>query len=218
MSNLAGPWKLCSSELDREFQIVDSRGFPIAKVFTVNSAVQPWLNKKTSPMVLWKQLTNESERAKTNAMVLAIIVGAMLYGFILTVLQIPQQLTELVTSMDVNRWVVFLAINILLLFLGCILETVSIILITVPILYPLILKLGFDPIWFAVIMVINMEMALITPPVGMNLFVIQGITPGTRMTEILRGVLPFAMMMIATMAILAWAPELATWLPKVLMK
>ena len=158
------------------------------------------------------------DTAKTNAMVLAIIVGAMLYGFILTVLQIPQQLTELVTVMDVNRWVVFLAINILLLFLGCILETVSIILITVPILYPLILKLGFDPIWFAVIMVINMEMALITPPVGMNLFVIQGITPGTRMTEILRGVLPFAMMMIATMAILAWAPELATWLPKVLMK
>ena len=71
MSNLAGPWKLCSSELDREFQIVDSRGFPIAKVFTVNSAIQPWLNKKTSPMLLWKQLTNESERAKTNAMVAA---------------------------------------------------------------------------------------------------------------------------------------------------
>ena len=131
-------------------------------------------------------------------------------------MQIPQQLTEMVTAMNVNRWVVFVAINILLLFLGCILETVSIILITVPILYPLILKLGFDPIWFAVIMVINMELALITPPVGMNLFVIQGISPGTQMTEILRGVLPFGLLMVLTIAVVAWAPELATWLPKFL--
>ena len=156
------------------------------------------------------------DTSKTSAMVLAIIIGAMLYGFVLTVMQIPQQLTELITAMNVNRWVVFVAINILLLFLGCILETVSIILITVPILYPLILKLGFDPIWFAVIMVINMELALITPPVGMNLFVIQGISPGTQMTEILRGVLPFGLLMVLTIAIVAWAPELATWLPKFL--
>lgn len=71
MSNLAGPWKLCSSELDREFQIVDVNGFPIAKMLIVNSVVKPWLNKTTSPRTLWKQLTNEPERAKTNAMVAA---------------------------------------------------------------------------------------------------------------------------------------------------
>jgi C4-dicarboxylate transporter DctM subunit len=115
-----------------------------------------------------------------------------------------------------NRWVVFLAINLLLGFLGCILETVSIILITVPILYPLIMGLGFDPIWFAIIMVVNMELALITPPVGMNLFVIQGICPETRMSEIIKGVLPFGLMMIATIALLAIFPQLATWLPALL--
>ena len=153
------------------------------------------------------------ETAKSNAMVLAIVVGAMLYGFVLTIMQIPQHLTEIVTGMDVNRWVIFLAINILLLFLGCILESISIILITVPLLYPLILKLGFEPIWFAVILVINLELALITPPVGMNLFVIQGISPGTKMTEILRGVLPFALLMVLTLIIVAWQPWLATWLP-----
>jgi C4-dicarboxylate transporter DctM subunit len=156
------------------------------------------------------------DTAKSNAMVMAIVVGAMQYGFILTIMQIPQQLTEMVTNMDVNRWVIMLAINILLLFLGCILETISIILITVPLLYPLILKLGFDPIWFAVILVINLELALITPPVGMNLFVIQGISPGTKMTQILRGVLPFAILMILTIAIVAWQPGLATWLPEYL--
>ena len=85
--------------------------------------------------------------------------------------------------------------------------------ITVPLLYPLILKLGFEPIWFAVILVINLELALITPPVGMNLFVIQGISPGTKMTEILRGVLPFALLMVLTLIIVAWQPWLATWLP-----
>ena len=153
------------------------------------------------------------ETAKSNAMVLAIVVGAMLYGFVLTIMQIPQHLTELVTNLDVNRWVIFLAINVLLLFLGCILESISIILITVPLLYPLILKLGFDPIWFAVILVINLELALITPPVGMNLFVIQGISPGTNMTQILRGVLPFALLMVLTLIIVAWQPWLATWLP-----
>ena len=156
------------------------------------------------------------DTAKSNAMVMAIVVGAMQYGFILTILQIPQQLTEIVTNLEVNRWVIMLAINVLLLFLGCILETVSIILITVPLLYPLILKLGFDPIWFAVILVINLELALITPPVGMNLFVIQGISPGTKMTEILRGVIPFALLMVLTIAIVAWQPGIATWLPEYL--
>ena len=156
------------------------------------------------------------DTAKSNAMVMAIVVGAMQYGFILTILQIPQQLTEIVTNLEVNRWVIMLAINVLLLFLGCILETVSIILITVPLLYPLIMKLGFDPIWFAVILVINLELALITPPVGMNLFVIQGISPGTKMTEILRGVIPFALLMILTIAVVAWQPGLATWLPEYL--
>lgn len=79
-------------------------------------------------------------------------------------------MTSLVAEMETSRWIVFIAINILLLVLGCILESISIIFITLPILYPIIMKLGFDPIWFNVVMLINLELALITPPVGMNLF------------------------------------------------
>ena len=162
----------------------------------------------------WRDLSGIlQDTVRTNAMILAIIIGAMLFGFVLTILRLPQELTQAVTGFALNRWVVFLAINLLLLFLGCILETVSIILITVPILYPLITGLGFDPVWFAVILVINMELALITPPVGMNLFVIQGICPDTRMSEILKGVLPFGLLMVLTIAIVAWVPKLATWLP-----
>lgn len=157
-----------------------------------------------------------TETVKTTAMIFAIMIGAMLFGFVLTVLQVPQQLTEFVAQMEASRWVVLLGINILLLILGCILETVSIILITLPILYPIIIQLGFDPIWFNVIMLINMELALITPPIGMNLFVIQGISPESKMEQIIRGSMPFAALMVLEMIILCVFPELVTWLPNVI--
>ncbi|MFS0708969.1 TRAP transporter large permease subunit, partial [Kocuria palustris] len=112
---------------------------------------------------------------KTTAMILFIMVGAMLLGYIMTILQIPQTVVNYATSLDISRWVIFIMINIVLLILGMFLETVSILVITLPILYPIITMLGFDPIWFAIIMVINMELALISPPVGMNLFVLKGL-------------------------------------------
>lgn len=162
----------------------------------------------------WRDIpTILTETVKTTSMIFAIMVGAMLFGYVLTILNIPQKLTEAVVTMQVNRWVVIVFINVLLLILGCFLETVSIILITVPMLYPLILSMGFDPIWFAIIMVVNMELALITPPVGMNLFVIQGISPESKMSMILRGVLPFALIMVFEIVLLSVFPALSTWLP-----
>ncbi len=152
---------------------------------------------------------------KTSSMIFAIMIGATLFGFVLTILQVPQALTLMVTEMQLSRWIFFIMINCLLLFLGCILETVSIIFITVPILYPIILQLGFDPIWFNVILQINMEMALITPPVGMNLFVIQGVSPDSKMTQIVKGVMPYALVMGIEMLILCFVPGLATWLPSI---
>lgn len=156
-----------------------------------------------------------TDTVKTNAMILAIMIGAMIFGYIMTVLRIPQQLTEFAVGLEMNRWLIMLSINILLLILGCFLETVSIILITVPILYPIILNLGFDPIWFAIVLVINMELALITPPVGMNLFVIQGIRRDASMADIVRGVFPFALLMVLLIIIIAFVPDIVTWLPEV---
>ncbi|MBU8917612.1 TRAP transporter large permease [Neobacillus sp. 114] len=149
---------------------------------------------------------------QTNAMILFIIVGAMLLGFILTVLRIPQTITEMTTSWDVSPWVIFILINIVLLILGCFLETVSIIVITVPILYPIITSLGFDPIWFAIILVVNMELALITPPVGLNLFVLKGVDKSASMSEIVKGVFPYAIIMIVFIGLLALFPEIVTFL------
>lgn len=153
---------------------------------------------------------------QTSCMIFAIMIGASLFGFVLTILNAPQALTEYVAELDMGRWAVFVAINILLLFLGCILESISIIFITLPILFPLIMRLGFDPIWFNVVMLLNLELALITPPVGMNLFVLQGISPDSKMTDIIKGVVPFGLAMAAEILILCFFPEIATWLPSVL--
>ena len=153
---------------------------------------------------------------KTSCMIFSIMSGAMLFGYILTILQVPQALMRLVTEGDLNRWIVMLGINIMLLILGCVLETVSIILIILPMLYPIIKALGFDPIWFNVVMLINMELALITPPVGMNLFVIKGISEDSSIQDIIAGAAPFAAIMVFEILLLCFVPEIATWLPSVL--
>ena len=156
-----------------------------------------------------------NDTIKTTCMIFAIMIGASLFGFVLTILDAPQALTNYVAGLETSRWVVFIAINCLLLFLGCILESVSIIFITLPILFPLIMSLGFDPIWFNVVMLLNLELALITPPVGMNLFVLQGISPDSKMTDIVKGVIPFGLAMFVLIFILCLFSELATWLPTV---
>ena len=153
---------------------------------------------------------------KTSCMIFSIMIGAMLFGYILTILQVPQALMRLVTEGDLNRWIVMLGINIMLLILGCVLETVSIILITLPMLYPIIKALGFDPIWFNVVLLINMELALITPPVGMNLFVIKGISEDSSIQDIIAGAAPFAAIMVFEILLLCFVPEIATWLSSVL--
>lgn len=152
------------------------------------------------------------ETVKTNSMILFIMVGAMLLGYILTILQLPQSIVNFTVSQDISPWVVFALINIALLILGMFLETVSILVITLPILYPIVVQLGFDPIWFAVIMVINMELALISPPVGLNLFVLKGLNKNNTISEIVKGVIPYAIIMIVFIVILAIFPEISTFL------
>ena len=149
---------------------------------------------------------------KTNAMILFIIVGAMLLGYIMTILQIPQTVTNYATQQDISPWVIIIFINIALLILGMFLETISILVITLPILYPIIMSLGFDPFWFAIIMVINMELALISPPVGLNLFVLKGIDRSNTISEIVKGVIPYAIIMLLFMVLLSFFPEIATFL------
>ena len=114
----------------------------------------------------------------------------------LTHLYIAQTLTQQIVALQVNRWVIMALINVLLLVAGCFLPPVAIILIICPILHPIITGLGFDPIWFGVVITLNLEAGLITPPVGLNLYVVQGIAPDIPLATVLRGSLPFIWLLI----------------------
>mgnify|MGYP001556032738 CR=1 FL=1 len=154
------------------------------------------------------------ETAKGSVMVLMIIGGAMLFGYAMTTSNVAPTLSRVVAELSVPPWIAFITINLLLIFLGCFMETLSIIVITAPILIPIILAFGWDPIWFGIIMVINMEMALITPPVGLNLFVVQGVVEDVPLTRIIVGTMPYVFIMAAVLLLVGVFPELAIFLPQ----
>lgn len=162
------------------------------------------------PRDLWLILR---DGLRESGMLLMIIGTSILFGYMMSSLQVTQSVAEAIGAMQVNRWVVLAAINLMLLAAGCFLPPAAIILMTTPILMPVITAAGFDPIWFGVILTINMELGLITPPVGLNLFVINGITPDVKLTTILKGAFPFMVCMVLAILILCVFPELATWLP-----
>lgn len=154
---------------------------------------------------------------RESVMILLIIGTSILFGYMLTSLYLTQTLAEWVAGLEVNRWVVMAAINALLLVAGCFLPPAAIILMTAPILLPIITSAGFDPIWFGVILTINMEVGLITPPVGLNLYVINGIAPDVPLGKILWGSLPYVVCMLLAIVILSFFPWLATGLPNLVM-
>ncbi|MGF1639338.1 MAG: TRAP transporter large permease [Rhodospirillales bacterium] len=166
------------------------------------------------PSQLWSVL---SSSMRESVMILMIIGASALFSYALSSLFVTQAVAEWIAGLDVNRWVLMAAINVFLLVAGFFLPPVAVILMTAPILLPIITQAGFDPYWFAVVFTINMEIGLITPPVGLNLYVINGIVPDVSLPTILRGALPFMLCMVLAIVILCLFPGLATWLPTLLM-
>jgi C4-dicarboxylate transporter, DctM subunit len=166
----------------------------------------------------WSVLKNSLlTTARVSGMVFFIVFGGMLFAYLVTSLQIPQHLSKAITEVSVNRWVIMVAINVLYLFLGCLFEGIAMIVITMPFIFPIVVNLGFDPIWFGVILTINIEIGLLTPPVGLNLFVLRGITPKeVTWGDIIYGSLPFALVYLAGMVIIMLFPGIALWLPSLM--
>jgi C4-dicarboxylate transporter, DctM subunit len=154
---------------------------------------------------------------RESGMLMLIIGTSILFGYMMSSMQVTQSVAESIGRMQVDKWVIMAAINLMLLVAGMFLPPAAIILMTTPILMPVILAAGFDPVWFGVVLTINMELGLITPPVGLNLFVINGISPDVKLPTILKGALPFMGCMVLAILLLCVFPELATWLPKRLM-
>lgn len=154
---------------------------------------------------------------RESVMIMMIIGAAELFSFALSSMFITQSIADGIASLEVNRWVLLAIINVFLLVAGFFLPPVAIILMTAPVLIPLLQANGFDPYWFAVILTINMEIGLITPPVGLNLYVINGIAPQITLHEILVGSLPFVLLMMLAIVILSVFPQIATLLPDLVM-
>ncbi|MFO1218919.1 MAG: TRAP transporter permease [Burkholderiaceae bacterium] len=153
------------------------------------------------------------QATRTAAAVFTVLIGALLFGYFLTITQTPQKLTEFLTGLGIGRYGVLALIMVMYLLLGCLMDAMAMIILTVPIIFPVITQLGFDPIWFGVIIVMTVELGLIHPPVGMNVFVIKSVVQDVSFTTIFKGVIPFVLTDILRLVILIAFPMIALWLP-----
>ena len=151
---------------------------------------------------------------RTTAAIFTILIGALLFGYFLTITQTPQKVTEFFTGLGLGRYGILVIIMLMYLALGCVMDAMAMIILTIPIIFPVISALGFDPIWFGVIIVMTVELGLIHPPVGMNVFVIKSVIKEVRISTIFYGVLPFVATDLLRLAILIVFPVLATFLPE----
>ena len=163
----------------------------------------------------WRLFKESLEGAiKTTCMIMLIILGASLITYVLGFCGATDAIVEAVVESGVGYWPLMILIIIFYMVTGCLVESTSLIVLTVPIFNSLMLALGIDPIWFAIFMVVNIEMGLITPPVGLNLFIIQGIAGQRAFGTVVKGVLPFLLAQIILLIMLIAWPQLALWLPE----
>ncbi len=150
---------------------------------------------------------------RTAAAVFTVLIGALIFGYFLTITQVPQKLTGFLTELGLGRYGVLALIMVMYLILGCLMDAMAMIILTVPIIFPVIVQLGFDPIWFGIIIVMTVELGLIHPPVGMNVFVIKSVVNDVSFMTIFKGVIPFVITDILRLIILIAFPIIALWLP-----
>jgi tripartite ATP-independent transporter DctM subunit len=166
------------------------------------------------PRKIWAIL---SSSMKESVMILMIIACAAIFSQMLSSFYITQAAAEAIANAGLNKWMLILSINFFLLIAGFFLPPVAVILMSAPILLPIVSQAGFDPYWFAVVFTINMEIGLITPPVGLNLYVINSIVPDVPLPTVLKGALPFMICMVIGIVLLCLFPGIATWLPNTMM-
>ena len=153
------------------------------------------------------------QATRTAAAVFTVLIGALLFGYFLTITGTPQRVTEFLTGLGLGRYGVLALIMLMYLVLGCLMDAMAMIILTVPIIFPVITELGFDPIWFGIIIVMTVELGLIHPPVGMNVFVIKSVVKDVTFASIFKGVIPFICADMVRLVILIAFPVIALWLP-----
>jgi len=162
----------------------------------------------------WKNLIEAlQESVRISVMVLFLVAGANVFSYFLALSTIPMRVAEWVAALEVSPYLIHAIMMVIYLFLGCFLDAISMMVLTLPVIYPVILALGFDPIWFGVIAVLMMEAGLITPPMGLNVFTVAGVAKDTPVETIFRGVMPFLFAIFALVILITVFPKIALLLP-----
>jgi tripartite ATP-independent transporter DctM subunit len=169
--------------------------------------------KRSSLVDLWKACR---ETVRSLSMIFAIFIGTSLFGVFLARTGLPMRLAEFAGDLPVPPLVILIAVILIYLPLGMLLDTISIILLTTPIVYPVIIALGYNGIWFGIIVILMCEIALITPPVAFNIYVVKGVAPHIPLEDIMRGILPFIARDLLIVAVLIAFPQIALWLPSLM--
>jgi tripartite ATP-independent transporter DctM subunit len=169
-----------------------------------------FVKRKLTRELLTSSLT---ETALSTAMIFTILIGANIFSYFMALSDLPATFSGWITGTGMNRYLTMFIICLVYIFLGCIMEGFAIMFLTLPIVFPMVIGMGFDPIWFGVLMTLLIEMGLITPPVGINVYVISGVARDVPMATIFRGIFPFFIAMLVCMVLLLLFPQLALLLP-----
>jgi tripartite ATP-independent transporter DctM subunit len=156
------------------------------------------------------------EATRISVMVLFLVAGANVFSYFLALSTIPASVSAWMASLQVSKYVVLTIIVVIYLIMGCFLDAISMMVLTMPVIFPVVKTLGFDPIWFGVVCVIMMEAGLITPPVGLNVYTLAGVVKDVPMSTIFRGSMPFLLAMIAVTILIAIFPGIALYLPSMM--
>jgi tripartite ATP-independent transporter DctM subunit len=212
---LAGPWQFILLFIVTIGGIYAGIFSPTeaAAIGAFGSIVLGFVGRRLSWATLWRSIETS---ITTSCLLFVIIIGANLFSSFMVQTQFPTMLADGASAMNLSAPVVMIMIVLAYIVMGCFLEGIGMVLITVPVFLPLVVKFGYDPIWFSILVVIVVEVGLIHPPVGMNLFVIQAQAPDVRITSIYRGIIPFLIAPLVLIIFLFLFPSLALWLPKLL--
>ncbi|MBW1713126.1 MAG: TRAP transporter large permease [Deltaproteobacteria bacterium] len=167
----------------------------------------------------WQNLTGALlEAVRISVMVLFLVAGANVFSYFLALSTIPMQVAAWAAGLQVSPYLIHAVIIVIYLFLGCFLDAISMMVLTMPVIYPVVLALGFDPIWFGVIAVLMMEAGLITPPMGLNIFTVAGVAPDVPIETIFRGVAPFLLSIFFIVFLITLFPRIALFLPQMMLR
>jgi len=181
-----------------------------ASVGTCGAFVLGLVNHKTPRQLLGTTLI---DTVKTTAMIFTVLIGAILFNNFLILASVPSLVSDWISGLPLGKTAVLLVIVLMYFVLGCLLDSLAMILLTIPIVFPIVKALGYDPVWFGIIIVMVVELGLITPPIGMNVFVIKGMVKDVPLETIFRGVTPFIIAQIILIFALIAFPDIALWLP-----